>query len=253
MRCTHCNEKLANHDLWCVSCGKRTEVLNTSLAATKSLNASWKEYKKFKGPNFPVGIWSVLLGALPFALIFWFLSYGMPELPTWQIMLIRNLIWLVFIPVLLVPFKAVCNKDGYQITVKDYFASYASYPRYLLLSLLSVVYYLVIHYVCKGDPILNLVWLVLVLYWIAIVIPVPVLMERYKINAFAAIEFSYKKAGDLRWNIFLIGIFLFLANILAGLLLLIGMAVIIPFSWFAIRDYTDKMIGYEVFDNKDQV
>lgn len=252
MRCTHCNEKLANHDLWCVNCGKRTEVLNTNLSATKNLNESWKKYKTVKGQNLPVGIWSVLIGALPFAVILWFMNYGLPELPLWQTIMIKNLVWLLFIPLLLVPFKSVCRKEGCQISVKEYFASLSAYPRYLLLTLISIMFYLVIYYVCKGDPILHLVWLVLVLYWIAIVIPVPVLMERYKLNAFSAVKMSYKKAGDLRWNIFLLGIILSLANVLAGFLLLIGLAVIIPFSWFAIRDYVDKMIEYEVFENKDK-
>jgi hypothetical protein len=253
MRCTYCNEKLASHDLWCINCGRRTEVLSNSLAATKSLNESWKKYKSFKGQNLPVGIWSVLLGILPLILIIWFLYYGLPELPTWQTMLIRNIVWLFFTPVLLVPFRAVCRKADYQITVKEYFASFASYPQYLMLTLLSVIYYLIIYYVCKGDPILRLVWLVLVFYWIAILFPVPILMERYKKNAFSALTISYKKAGDLRWNMFLALIILFIANVLAGIIFLIGLTVILPFTWFAVRDYVDKMIEYEVFDVKEKV
>jgi hypothetical protein len=250
MRCPHCNEKLAPHDLWCVKCGKQTHLINNDLSALKSLNSTWKKYKPVQGNNFPVGILAVLTGVIPMVAIFWLLNYIFAQIPTWQIMLTRNFVWLFFLPVLMVPISATCKKEGYQISIGEYFGSFKNYGHYLILSLFSVLFYLVIYFVCKGDPILNLVWLVLVVYWIAVVFPVPVLMERYNMPAWQALILAYKKAGDLRWNILLLEIILIVANAVAGLLLVIGLAVILPFSWFAIRDYVDKMIEYEVFDTK---
>ncbi len=250
MRCSRCNEKLAVHDLWCIKCGKNTEVLKNELSATKSLNKTWQNYKPLKGVNMPVGIWATMTGALPLFLILWITNFALTALPVWQLVLIRNLVWIFFLPILLVPFHAVCYKDGYTLNVSDFFSSFKFYPQYLILSLISIVYYLAIHYICIGDPILRLVWLVLVIYWITIVLPVPVLMERYGLNAWKAIKLSYKSAGDVRWNIFLMSLILLVANLLATLMFIVCLAVILPYSWFAIRDYVDTMIEYEVFDTK---
>jgi hypothetical protein len=248
MRCPHCNEKTANHDLWCVKCGKQTELVSKDLSAIRSLKLSWNNYKAFRGSNLPVGISAALTGALPLIFFIWLLNYALQQLPKLQLMVISNLVWLFFIPIMLVPFSAVCKKDNYEIDTNEFFSSFKYYFRYGVFSLISVLFYLIILFLCKGDPILNVVWLVLVIYWIAIVLPVPILMERYELNAFKAIKIAYKQLGDLRWNIFLLIIALVVVNILAVLLFFVGLAVTIPFSWFAIRDYVDKLIDFEVIE-----
>jgi len=253
MRCLHCNEKLAIHDLWCINCGKRTSVLSKDLSALNSLNDSWKKYKKIKGKNFPMGIWASLLGILPMFILIFILNFTLSEMPKWQIMILSNVVWLIFIPILLVPFQAVCKKDGYHISVQEYFASFSRYFHYLMFSLSSVGFYLIIFFICKGDPILNLVWLVLVFYWIAIVFPVPVLMERFNINSLQAIKLAYKHAGDIRWNMFLMAIVLVITNILALAFFVIGLIISVPFTFFAIRDYVDKLIEFDIFDTKGKV
>lgn len=250
MRCRFCNERLAPHDLWCVKCGKRTEVLNRDLSATKSLNESWKKFKPLKGQNLPVGIVATLTGIIPLIILIWVLNYAFPFMAKLGQMSMHIIVWTFFIPVLVVPFREVCRSDGYTLTTKAYMSSFKAYGQYLVFSFISVVFYVTIFFVCKGDPILNLVWLVLVLYWVAIALPVPVLMQRYQINAWEGIRISYKRAGDVRWNIFLMVIILFITNVLAAAALVIMLAVTIPFTWFAIRDYVDKLIEFEVFESK---
>lgn len=250
MRCQHCNEKLANHDLWCVKCGKQSTLISNELSAKKNLNETWSKYKVYRGSNFPVGIWAFLTGFLPLLVLIWVLNFALPAMSLWKFIVLHSIVWTLFIPVLFVPFKAVCKTDGYKIDIKDYFNSFKSYIRYLPLAFISVLFYVIIFVICQGDPILNLVWLVLVLYWVAIILPVPVIIERYNIGAFSALKISYKEAGDLRWNLFLMTIILFIADVLATLLLLIGIAITLPFTWFAIRDYVDQMIDYEVFATK---
>jgi len=250
MRCSHCNEKLAIHDLWCIKCCKQTELIAKDLSAIKNLNASWKNYKPYEGVNLPVGIWATLTGFLPMLILIWLLNHTLPAIGLWPFLALQTVVWTLFLPVLFVPFHAVCKSDGYKITVRDFFQSFTSYFRYLLFSLISVFFYLAIFLICQGDPILNLVWLVLVLYWVAIVLPVPVIMERYNLNAFQAVKLSYKYLGDLRWNIFLMALILASANVLALLLLIIGLAVVLPFTWFAVRDYVDKLIENEVIEVK---
>ncbi|MFO7660240.1 MAG: hypothetical protein R6V77_04945 [Candidatus Cloacimonadaceae bacterium] len=183
-------------------------------------------------------------------ILVWLLNHTLPSMGLWPFLALHTVIWTIFLPVMFVPFRAVCKSDSYKIDVRDYFSSFKSYFRYLMFSLISVLFYLAIFLICQGDPILNLVWLVLVLYWVAIVLPVPVIMERFNLNAFKAVKLSYKYLGDLRWNVFLMALILTVANFLAILLLVIGLAVVLPFTWFAIRDYVDKLIENEVIEKK---
>jgi hypothetical protein len=247
MRCQHCNEKLAPHDLWCIKCGKRTEALSKELSAVKSLKETWKKYKPVKGHNLPVGIIATLTGIIPLAVLIWILNFALPDMPVWQLTTMNAVIWTFFIPVLLVPFKVICSIDDEKVSTLGFFTSFKSYPNYFFLTFLSVLFYVIIFFLCKGDPILNLVWLVLVLYWIAIVMPVPVLMMSYSINAWKAVKMSYKHGGDVRWNIFLMVLILAIINAIAAVLFVIGLAITVPFTWFAIRDYVYKMIELEVF------
>jgi len=250
MRCQNCNEKTAPHDLWCVKCGKRTDILGSELSAVKSLANTWKNYKQVKGNNLPVGIIAALSGVLPLFLLLWLMNYTLPAMPLWQFITLHILVWTIFVPVLLVPFKSVCKSDDVKIDLKSFISSFKSYGQYFLFSFISVVFYVGIFFVCQGDPILNLVWFVLVLYWIAIVLPVPVLMQRYSLGAGKAILMTYKHAGDVRWNIFLMAIILTLINLLATAFFVVGLAVTVPFTWFAIRDYSDKLIEFDVFESK---
>jgi hypothetical protein len=246
MRCKYCNEKLAPHDLWCVKCGKRSEILSDELSAVKSLKNTWNLYNPVKGNNLPVGILATVTGVIPMIVLIWILNYALPGMLLWQFILLHSVVWTLFLPLMIIPFKQVCRTDDYKINVSGFFNSFRAYPAFMLFSLISVLFYVIIFYLCKGDPILNLVWLVLVLYWIAIAIPVPVLMVRYNINAWKAVKLSYKYAGDVRWNIFLMVIILFVINIIAAGLLVIGLSVTVPFTWYAIRDYVNRMIEYEV-------
>jgi hypothetical protein len=250
MRCQNCNEKTAPHDLWCFNCGKRTDVLGNELSSVKSLVSTWKNYRQFRGINLPVGIIAALSGVLPLFLLLWLMNYTLPGLPLWQLLLMHAFVWTLFIPVLLVPFKAVCGNDDMKIDLKSFFSAFSSYGQYILFSFISVVFYVFIFFTCQGDPILNLVWLVLVLYWVAIVLPVPVLMQRYRLGAFKALIMAYKHTGDVRWNLFLMAIILTLINLLATVLFVVGLAVTVPFTWYAIRDFSDKLIEFEVFDSK---
>lgn len=251
MRCKHCNEKVAEHDLWCVSCGKKTEVLDKDLSAINSLRSTWRNFNPNKGNNFAVGTWGAFTGILPMLIILFTFYFILPEMTLLNTILLYTITWTIFLPVLVIPVSAVCHKTGYQLCTTQFTSAFNKYFDYLLFSLISALFYIAIFFICKGDPILNLVWLVLVIYWVAIVYPLPVLMERYKINAWKALKLSYRFAGDIRWNIFLLGIVLALINILAIAFLFVGLIVTLPFTWYVIRDYVDKMIEFEVFETKD--
>jgi hypothetical protein len=119
------------------------------------------------------------------------------------------------------------------------------------------LFYSFIYLICFGLPnfgslpILRLVWLVLVNYWIAIALPAVVLMEQFNWSPWFAIQKSYKHFHDLRWNIFLLALVLTFANLIAlGLffLLLIPLVFTLSLSLFAIRDYVRLLVDFELLD-----
>lgn len=260
MRCKHCDTRLAPHDLWCVNCGKQTEIVNNDLSAWASLKRTWKHYWPLKSANVPAAAMVVLLGVFPLAVLLVLLrSFGMldlAEVKTVGTLLLRQLMIVagvtIFLPVFFTPFNPVCATTGYQFSWKTAVSSLRKYIKYLWLALFGALYYAVIYLICFGlpsfgsDPILRLVWLVLVNYFLAIVLPVPVLMERLQINFFQACKVSYRNFHVVRWQLYLLVLVLAVLNSLALVLLIIPLLVTIPFSWFAIRDYTDRLLEYEL-------
>lgn len=260
MRCTHCNARLAAHDLWCVNCGRQSPAVKTELSSLASLKRTWQKYNPLKGGNVPAAAVSVILGVIPIAvLIVLFKSFGLLDLDNIRDFgnLLLNLLIIsvgisIFVPMLLIPYKPVCENNGYRVGFQDVKKALSRYPRYLLFSLISAVYFVLIYLICFGlpnfgsDPILRLVWIVLVNYFMALVLPVPVLMERKSIGFWSAFRLSYKHFHIVRWNIYLLALVLTLLNMLAFTLLLIPLVITIPLTWYAVRDYTDLLLDYEI-------
>lgn len=257
MRCVKCNNRLAAHDIWCVECGNQTSVVKKELSAIQSLKKTWNAFQPHISANVPAAGFSIILGIIPIAIIVWiYITAITNEFNTdLQMILhlaIKTIAFSLFIPMLLISMKPLSSLDNYRITLKEVLSSLKSYPKYWLFSLISGFFFVLIHIVCFGlpsfgsDPILRLVWIVLINYWLAIILPAPVLMERLNVSPQKAILLSYKHFHDLRWNIYLLALVLFAMNALAFALLFFPLLVTIPLSWYVIRDYTNKLCDFEL-------
>ncbi len=260
MRCNHCDARLAAHDFWCANCGRQTQVINEDLSAWASLKNTAKKYGPLKGLNIPSAAFAIITGVVPIIVLLIILNaFGHLDLSQVQGTgtLILNLFLIavgvsIFIPFLLIPFKPICDESGHTLPMKNLLAKLKYYPRYLVLALISALYFLIIYLICFGlpkfssDPILRLVWIVLANYYLAIFLPVPVLMERLKLNPWRASKTSYKSFLVVRWQLYLLALILLLANILAAGLALLLLVITLPLSWFAIRDYIDLLLEYEI-------
>ncbi len=257
MRCKKCNQRLADHDIWCVSCGSMTSVVDEELSAWASFKQTWLNYAGHTSSNALSAGFTLIFGLLPMLILAWLfrglLHYEYDS--AWSFVLyqvVKALAYSVFLPFLLLPFKSLAKDEDYLISFPSYLSALKSYPRYYLLSLLITIYYVIIYIICFGlpglgsDPILRLVWLVLVNYWLAILLPVPVLMERQEIGIWSALKLSYRHFHDLRWNLYLLVLILFILNGLALAMAVAGLIFTLPLSWFAIRDYTQKLVDFEL-------
>lgn len=259
MRCNYCNARLANHDLWCVACGKQTPVIGSELSALRSLTDTWNKYKAYRTKNIPAVALSIFLGVIPLLISIWLFNTMLfteaeTNLSMISVMLIKALVYSTFAGISLILFAASVKEDDYSLSKGEFRTAMKGFPKLFLVSLTSAFFYMLIYLICFGlpgfgsDPILRLVWIVLVSYWPAILLPVPILVFRYGFGVLKAYSKSYRHFHDLRWNIFLMAFILMGLNALAAILFVIGLVITIPFSIFAIRDYTAKLVQYELLE-----
>ncbi len=262
MRCKYCNARLAVHDIWCMQCGKQTPVIKNELYSMKSFSETWKAYKSKMSSSLPGAGFAIILGLIPIAVLIWLFS-GIIQLEcntaTQMLLnlLIKSLAFSLFIPFILIAFNPICKHNDYHLKLSEMFSALRSYPRYFLWTLINALYFCLIYIICFGlpnfasAPILRLVWLVLVNYWVAIALPSLVLMEEMSYNPWKAIKKSYQHFQDVRWNIYLLVLVLAILNALGCLffwLLLIPEALILPLSLYALRDYSRRLIDFELLN-----
>jgi len=98
------------------------------------------------------------------------------------------------------------------------------------------------------DPILHLVRFILVIYWLAIIMPAPLLILKNGITPLKAVTVSYKAGSETRWQHFFLLLFLFLINLLALIPAGLGLFFTLPLSYRMIYHYYNKMADYKLFD-----
>lgn len=257
MRCKHCNSRLAAHDIWCVNCRRQSSLVTGELSVIASLKKTWAGFKPFKSLNVPLAAPAIIFGLIPLAVIIWLQNTHL-MLPTDTALklilslMINTIVFSIFVPFTMMGFNAVCSEPDYELGREKMWSSMKSYPRYLLFSLFNALYFVVIYLICFGvpgfgsDPILRLAWLVLVNYWAALILPVPVLMERRGLSVFSAFRLAYRHFHVVRWNLYLLALVLVIINFVAGIIFIIPLALTLPLSWYAVRDYTDLLLEYEL-------
>jgi hypothetical protein len=257
MRCKKCNAQLAKHDLWCMQCGTQSPVVKTDLSAMKSLKKTREGLRGKIAEMVPAIGFSIILGVIPVAvLIFIFHSYVHPEggLQLLLNLALKGLVFSIFVPFILLPFSVISKDESSPLELKALLSRLKKYPQYFVFCLFSAFFFVAIYIICFGfpgfasDPMLRLVWLVLVNYWAAIAIPALVIMERKSLNPIKAIGKSYRHFHDVRWNIYLLLLVLGVMNLLAFALALFPMLFTLALSYYAIRDYTILLEEYELLE-----
>lgn len=259
MRCNKCNAPLAVHDIWCMACGTQSPVVKNELSALASLQQSYRTLKGKWTEYVPAASIAIILGVVPIVAIFFILHFVLSLESSNDIthllnLIVKNIVYAIFLPMLLLPFSKISTNKDYALKLDGFAAYFKPYGRYLLFTLINAFFLVLFNVVCFGlpgfasDPILRLVWLVLINYWLAIILPAVVIMEYKQVSPLKAIGLSYRHLGDLRWNIYLLALVLTVLNLVAFTLAIFPLLFSLPLSYFAIRDYTHKLIEYELLD-----
>lgn len=257
MRCKKCNSRLAEHDIWCVSCGAQSPLVKNELSAWKSLKETRVKLKAKTAEMVPATGFSIILGIIPIAIISWIFHQYIHTEGTGQLLIIiaaKSLLYSLFAPFVIIPMAVIGSSDDYRLKLRDLLLKLKDYPRYLLFCLLNALFGVIVYLICFGfpgfasDPILRLVWIVLLNYWAAIVLPAPIIMERRSMNPLKAIILSYRHFHDVRWNLYLLALVLGILNLAAFAIAIFPLLFSLPLSYFAIRDYVKLLEQYELLD-----
>ena len=243
MKCKECKKDMDDLAFFCTNCGTETTIIKDKLSAKQAIHETWSEIKKDKSKAYIFSIFYVLIILLPISAAAYMLR---------DKYFILNGTLTLLIPLAFIPFEFSGITD---FSIGNYLKSLKSYPKYLLFTLINIIYFFVIKIVCTGkpvfsfvfDPILHLVRLVLVLYWIAIIIPVPFIMNRYNINPFKAVYAAYKGGAETRWQQFFIATIMFTYLAVSALLLGFGLLVTIPLTFLVIRQYGLMSLGCSLY------
>lgn len=241
-----CQEELTDFQIFCPKCGHPTKVLSGPLSAKKNLTEVWKEFKDVKSKYFSFSIFVILTAFLLIALTVYFFH---------EKYLLSNLILLFTVPFALIPFSFDKGFISQQFGIQDYVRKLKFYPHFFVFVFLNLIYFAAMKIICTGfmlnvavDPILHIVRLIMVLYWIAIIVPAPILMIRKKMNPLSAIILCIKAGKETRWQQFFIAFFVLGMNIVGAALIGLGLLVSIPLSYILIERYYLKLDEYERFD-----
>lgn len=225
----------------------------------KSLKETYRAFLPEKALAIPGTAFMLIAGLIPILVLLWlFNKYISLESGTAVQMLvnlfIKSVAISVFVPIILSAFNAICSNTDYRLSFAEMMTSLKSYPRYLGYALISALFFSIIYIIGFGFPsfaslpILRLVWIVLVNYWVAIVMPAVVLMEQFSLSPWQAIKKSYRHFHDLRWNIYLLALVLGVMNLVALMLFFVPLIFTLPLSMFAVRDYIRRLVDYELLD-----
>ncbi len=247
MRCRHCNTQINNSDIYCPKCRKKTQSIKENFRILSIFKESYQELKESKNYSFGFNLLYTAITVIFLALLaFHYFSFNYSN--EWLRYTAENVIYLVFVPILLLPFgiQNVIMEIGYGKELKGYI--FKIFPKYFLFVLVNIVIFALYKFVCMGDPVLRLVRVILVLWWLAVLLPIPVMLTKYHKNLYKLTRMSLKGFEDLRWQMFLGYILILGSNIVMILPLFLGYLKYGNLPYQAINKYVDKVDENEVLD-----
>ncbi len=235
--CSRCNVSLDKQQIYCYECGEPTGALRGDLSARQTIKEVWSAYSLVKSENYSFAIFYFFALFVPLAVIL---------AATINNYYLHNLALLFYLPLMFIPFS-MDNEDSGRYTVKGYFANLNYYFKYFIFIFLNILFFFIIKVITDSvDPMLNIVRLILVLYWLAIVTPLPSLIGHRDISCLKGLILVHRGGKETRWQQFFLIVFATLINLLGLALIGIGLLVTIPFTFKFIDSYYQRMMKYEL-------
>jgi len=241
MICKLCKKKTIDTDIYCLTCGKATDSYKEQFRIKKTLQEA-KVSAKSEGNN-------LIFYYIPIAVVLIALAYiSSHDILTdshWINYILFNVSAILIVPLLILPFCLVIREREDISGLKQ---AFAYYPKLLLFVALIALYFFALKIICQGDPILNLVRLILVLWGIAIAFPVPFLIFTRNECVFKSIRRGYIAGKYLRWHQFGLSLILGVLLLASVLLLLIPLPVTMNFAGHLMYVWHKKQGEFQLHD-----
>lgn len=224
MKCTNCQSRISDKSIFCPNCGTTTQLLTEDLNAKK--NFIYCKGTFSMSANYLGGILFAFFWAIFFAALF------LQESFFWKILLLTPLL-----PFCLIPLCTEKPLAETNLEISDFKIS--AYPKLFLLSVYNSLFFLILRAITSGiDPILNLVFLIMSLYWVSIILPVPYLIFSRDLAPHKAIWMAVKQIKESRWQQFFTLLYVLVVNIIGFALFGFGLCLTVPFSYALIQRYS---------------
>jgi len=196
MICKTCRGKIDDLSLYCPGCGEPSDnhknqfILKDVLKQTDYIQPTPRIYFQVIGVAFAI---------VAVIFIFHFLPYWVKQpLSDWIYYVSLNLCLILLAPLLLLPFRPKdCTRNVLDI-----------YGDLILFIFCLCLYFFAFKVICQGDPILNLVRFIMVLWGLAIAFPIPHLIFTSEDNTLLTIKKAYIAGKYLRWKQFYLCLYL---------------------------------------------
>lgn len=240
MRCKHCNTQIQNSDIYCPKCRKKTQSIKENFKIWDVFKQSYEEVREPKNYSFTFNLFFGIITFIFIVLLgFHYFSFNYSsDLVRY---LTENAIFLIFVPILLIPFgiQNVVMEIGYGKELNNHILKLL--PKYYLFVLVNILIFSLFKFMCIGDPVLRLIRVILVLWWLAVLVPIPVMITKYNLNLYKLTRLSLKGFEDLRWQMFWGYLLILGANILMIAPLYFGYLRYGSLPYRAINGYVEKV------------
>jgi len=191
MFCKECKNKLVSIDLYCSHCGNPTVALkqhfNIKNVLTQASKSAQTQKESFYFFNLSIALLILFVVYLAhFQIIFQTVFYNY---------IFLNISVVLLSPFLLLSFATIPEQKNLPDT-------FQFYPKLLLFTTSVALYFATLKIICQGDPILNLVRFILVLWGLAIAFPIPFLIFNHSKHKGRLIFKAYLAGKYLRWQQF---------------------------------------------------
>jgi hypothetical protein len=240
MLCKKCRVKIADIDIYCQSCGTPSESYKKQFR----LQAILQSAKDAKMPiESSFGIYTISIAILIVAIVVVFgFSVVLPALSETASYYILNASLVFVIPLLILPLQNTIDpRVGFRI-------DFSHYPRLALFVFFVAIYFWFLKLICQGDPILNLVRVILVLWGLAIVFPVPYLIFSKDEPVHKLIYKAYLGGKYLRWHQFFLSCILAFRLIVSALLVFALFPSAIQNVFFTMRSWHQRQESFLLYD-----
>ncbi|MCL2065043.1 MAG: hypothetical protein FWG98_11850 [Candidatus Cloacimonetes bacterium] len=276
MICNNCKKKLSPIDLYCINCGVPSEGYRQQFNIKTIIKESIENSKNQQSSNnfYYIGVTIVLL------LIIYLTHFQVISSMFWFNYLFINISMIFLSPLLLMPLASIYTPVAPLPLKKDESKSKTAnltehkklsdtkryYPQLVLFVLILVLYFAVLKLICQGDPILNIVRFILVLWGLSIAFPVPFLIfsinnqkeeNKEKIsqqnckNIFYLYKRGYYAGKYLRWHQLTLCLVCGILNLLSILLILVPLPATINFTGNVMYIWHKKQEQFSLY-NKDK-